>query len=121
MSETDSQDKDDQQQTSNDNNPVSVGVPNTVGADENPPDSLLADEIARLQEEVQVDKSTSFHSAFTELSDIVQDLEKGQADVDTLAGKVARAHALAQHCHRKVKAVQMTFETISVSDSPFDD
>jgi exodeoxyribonuclease VII small subunit len=56
----------------------------------------------------------SFEQALAELEKIVQDLERGQLDLDAAIGAYERGTQLKQHCEGKLREAQLRVEKISL-------
>jgi exodeoxyribonuclease VII small subunit len=53
-----------------------------------------------------MDKPLLYTDAFEELQGIVEDIERGEINVDELSAKVKRATQLIQHCKLKLHATE---------------
>lgn len=51
-------------------------------------------------------ETVSYDSAFSELQEILQELEDGEISLDLLSKKVKRAHELIGICQKKFKEVE---------------
>jgi exodeoxyribonuclease VII small subunit len=56
----------------------------------------------------------SFEQALTELEKIVQDLERGQLDLEAAIQAYERGTALKEHCQRKLQEAQLRVEKITL-------
>jgi len=52
------------------------------------------------------EKKTSYSEAYTELQELVGEIETGEISVDELAGKVKRAAVLIRICKEKLTSTQ---------------
>lgn len=68
------------------------------GADASPPDA----------------QRMSFEQALAELERIVQDLERGQLDLEAAIQAYERGTALKEHCQRKLQEAQLRVEKITL-------
>ncbi|MGI9436717.1 MAG: exodeoxyribonuclease VII small subunit [Geminicoccaceae bacterium] len=57
----------------------------------------------------------SFEQSLAELEQIVQDLERGQLDLDAAIRAYERGTALKTHCETKLKEAQLRVDKITVS------
>ncbi|WGF89430.1 exodeoxyribonuclease VII small subunit [Marinivivus vitaminiproducens] len=55
----------------------------------------------------------SFEQALAELEQIVQQLERGQLDLEAAIAAYARGTDLRQHCERKLKDAELKVQTIT--------
>lgn len=55
----------------------------------------------------------SFEQALAELEQIVQQLERGQLDLEAAISAYARGTELRQHCERKLKDAELKVQTIT--------
>lgn len=68
----------------------------------------------------------SFEQALAELESIVQDLERGQLDLEAAIRAYERGTQLKQHCETKLREAQLRVERISLGEdgsaraTPFD-
>jgi exodeoxyribonuclease VII small subunit len=58
----------------------------------------------------------SFEQALAELEKIVQDLERGQLDLDAAINAYERGTRLKQHCEAKLREAQLRVERISLGE-----
>jgi exodeoxyribonuclease VII small subunit len=56
----------------------------------------------------------SFEQALAELEKIVQDLERGQLDLEAAIRAYERGTALKEHCERKLKEARLRVERITL-------
>ena len=56
----------------------------------------------------------SFEQALAELERIVQDLERGQLDLDAAIRAYERGSALKEHCEQKLKEARLRVERITL-------
>lgn len=56
----------------------------------------------------------TFEQALAELEKIVQDLERGQLDLDAAIGAYERGTQLKMHCEAKLREAQLRVEKISL-------
>jgi exodeoxyribonuclease VII small subunit len=56
----------------------------------------------------------SFEQALAELEKIVQDLERGQLDLEAAIQAYERGTALKEHCQRKLQEAQLRVEKITL-------
>jgi exodeoxyribonuclease VII small subunit len=70
-----------------------------------------ADEGSRTAPEVF---GMSFEQALAELERIVQDLERGQLDLEAAIQAYERGTALKEHCQRKLQEAQLRVEKITL-------
>jgi exodeoxyribonuclease VII small subunit len=94
--------------------PAADPAADAAGAD----DPQLLQAVADLRASVAVAAGTSFHAAYSELADLVAELEADRASVDELAVKVARADALARYCQDRVNTTRMICNVLDASDRP---
>lgn len=59
----------------------------------------------------------SFEQALAELEQIVQDLERGQLDLDAAIRAYERGTTLKTHCETKLKEAQLRVDKITVGPS----
>jgi exodeoxyribonuclease VII small subunit len=57
----------------------------------------------------------SFEQALAELEKIVQDLERGQLDLDAAIGAYERGTALKEHCQQKLQEARLRVERITLA------
>ena len=57
-------------------------------------------------------ENTSYEAAFTELQELISDIENGEISVDQLSEKVKRASVLIQFCKDKLRAAELDVEKI---------
>jgi len=57
----------------------------------------------------------SFEQALAELEKIVQDLERGQLDLDAAIRAYERGSALKEHCEQKLKEARLRVERITLA------
>ena len=57
----------------------------------------------------------SFEAALGELERLVQELERGQLDLDDAISAYERGTALKEHCRKKLSDAQMRVERLSIS------
>ena len=57
-------------------------------------------------------ENTSYEAAFTELQELITDIENGEISVDQLSEKVKRASVLIQFCKDKLRATELDVEKI---------
>ena len=57
-------------------------------------------------------ENTSYEAAFTELQEVISDIENGEISVDQLSEKVKRASVLIQFCKDKLRATELDVEKI---------
>lgn len=57
-------------------------------------------------------ENTSYEAAFTELQELIADIENGEISVDQLSEKVKRASVLIQFCKDKLRATELDVEKI---------
>jgi exodeoxyribonuclease VII small subunit len=57
-------------------------------------------------------ENTSYERAFTELQELISDIENGEISVDQLSEKVKRASVLIQFCKDKLRATELDVEKI---------
>jgi exodeoxyribonuclease VII small subunit len=57
-------------------------------------------------------ENTSYEAAFTELQELISDIENGEISVDQLSEKVKRASVLIQFCKDKLRATELDVEKI---------
>ena len=57
----------------------------------------------------------SFEAALSELEKLVQELERGQLDLDDAISAYERGTALKEHCRQKLADAQMRVEKLSVN------
>jgi exodeoxyribonuclease VII small subunit len=58
----------------------------------------------------------SFEEALAELERIVQDLERGQLDLEAAIQAYERGTRLKEHCQRKLQEAQLRVERITLKD-----
>lgn len=57
-------------------------------------------------------ENSSYEAAFTELQELISDIENGEISVDQLSEKVKRASVLIQFCKDKLRATELDVEKI---------
>lgn len=57
-------------------------------------------------------ENTSYEAAFTELQELISDIENGEISVDQLSEKVKRASVLIKFCKDKLRATELDVEKI---------
>ncbi len=62
-------------------------------------------------------EAMSFEEALAELERIVQDLERGQLDLEAAISAYERGTLLKEHCGRKLREAQLRVEKITLRDS----
>lgn len=53
-----------------------------------------------------------YAESMAEIESILASLESGDVDIDTLASKVERASALIAHCEGRLRATELSLQTI---------
>ncbi len=61
-------------------------------------------------------EAMSFEEALAELERIVQDLERGQLDLEAAISAYERGTLLKEHCGRKLREAQLRVEKITLRD-----
>ena len=62
-------------------------------------------------------EAMSFEEALAELERIVQDLERGQLDLEAAISAYERGTLLKEHCGRKLREAQLRVEKITLRES----
>jgi exodeoxyribonuclease VII small subunit len=62
-------------------------------------------------------EAMSFEAALAELERIVQDLERGQLDLEAAISAYERGTLLKEHCGRKLREAQLRVEKITLRES----
>ena len=62
-------------------------------------------------------EAMSFEQALAELERIVQDLERGQLDLEAAISAYERGTLLKEHCGRKLREAQLRVEKITLRES----
>lgn len=59
-----------------------------------------------------MNEKISYSEAFAELKQIVEEMEKGEIEVDVLSEKVKRASFLIQICRQKLRSTELDVKNI---------
>ena len=59
-----------------------------------------------------------YAESMAELESILASLENDDVDIDTLASKVERASLLIAHCEQRLRATELSLETILAQHEP---